>query len=83
MFMSSHPVMVPARTFKEAVNGLVARPEEKAALLARVAELKLDGRKIRNMVRAIQLNRTKELTWDVIEFLWNYIAFGPMEQSNP
>jgi hypothetical protein len=42
-------------------------------VLERLAELKLDGRKIRNTVRAIQLNRTRELSWEVVEFLLPYI----------
>jgi hypothetical protein len=43
-------------------------------ILERLAELKLDGRKIRNAVRAVQLNKTKDLTWEVIEFLLPYIS---------
>jgi hypothetical protein len=43
-------------------------------ILDRLAQLNLDGRKIRNMVRAIQLNRTTELTWDVVEFLLPFVV---------
>jgi hypothetical protein len=43
------------------------------AVLEKLSELKLDGRKIRNMVRAIQLTKVVTLTWEAVEALLPYI----------
>ncbi len=42
-------------------------------VLEKLSQLQLDGRKIRNMVRAIQLTRIKALTWADVEALLPYI----------
>jgi hypothetical protein len=48
----------------------VAVPDD---VLEKLAHLSLDGRKIRNMVRAIQLMRIQALAWDDVESLLPYI----------
>ena len=42
-------------------------------VLEKLSQLKLDGRKIRNMVRAIQLTKIVTLTWEAVEALLPYI----------
>ena len=42
-------------------------------VLEKLSQLKLDGRKIRNMVRAIQLTKVVALTWEAVKALLPYI----------
>jgi hypothetical protein len=51
----------------------VSAPDD---VLERLSHLPLDGRKIRNMVRAIQLTRIKALTWADVEALLPYIQIA-------
>jgi SpoVK/Ycf46/Vps4 family AAA+-type ATPase len=58
-------------------KGLLAEANVAALenVLKRLSQLDLDGRKIRNMVRAIQLTKILKLTWDHVEALLPYIEF--------
>ena len=51
----------------------VAAPE---SVLQKLSQLQLDGRKIRNMVRAIQLTKVVTLTWEHVEALLPYVELA-------
>jgi hypothetical protein len=59
-------------------KGLLAEAKVTASDIVskRLSQLELDGRKIRNMVRAIQLTKIQKLTWEQVEALLPYIEFA-------
>jgi hypothetical protein len=52
-----------------------AKVSASATVLENLAQLELDGRKIRNMVRAIQLTKVNTVTWEHVRELLPYIEF--------
>jgi hypothetical protein len=59
-------------------KGLLAEANVAASdnVLKKLSQLKLDGRKIRNAVRAIQLTKVVTLSWEQVEALLPYIEFA-------